>query len=90
MEQIRSFIAIELDQDLRDRLTALQTKLKSPQYPWVKWVNPQGIHLTLKFLGYIDASKTDDVVAAMAEAVHETTPFQLIAGGLDVFPNLRR
>jgi 2'-5' RNA ligase len=44
----------------------------------------------LKFLGYIDASRTDEVAAAMVKAVSETIPFQLTAGGLGVFPNPKR
>lgn len=90
MEQIRSFIAIELSDQLRRELAVLQSKLKTPERPWIKWVEPSGIHLTLKFLGSIAASKTDEVARAMSEAVQEITPFRLTAEGLGVFPNPRR
>ena len=90
MEQIRTFIAIELPDELKLRLTKLQARLKNPSQPWVKWVNPDGIHLTLKFLGNISADRTDDITAAMSEAAGGISPFKLTMGGLGAFPNLKR
>ena len=65
MEQIRSFIAIELPDGLRLELSRLQAMLRQPDDRWVKWVNPQGIHLTLKFLGNIRADKISPVTGAI-------------------------
>lgn len=90
MEQIRSFIAIELPNELKLGLTQLETQLKSDKQPWVKWVNPEGIHLTLKFLGNIAVDRTGEITRAMEEAVHGISPFRLEVKGLGVFPNLRR
>lgn len=50
---MRTFIAIELPKGTKDALVNLQERLKSSQAD-VKWVKPQNIHLTLKFLGEID------------------------------------
>jgi 2'-5' RNA ligase len=90
MEQIRSFIAIELSDELKLKLGELESRLKSGGQPGVKWVNPNSIHLTLKFLGNIDASKTDDITGAIKEAAKGVSPFNLKVDGLGVFPNLRR
>jgi 2'-5' RNA ligase len=90
MEQIRSFIAIELPNELKLGLTQLETQLKSDKQPWVKWVNPEGIHLTLKFLGNIAVDRTGEITKAMEEAVQGISPFRLEVKGLGVFPNLRR
>ena len=90
MEQIRSFIAIELPNELKLGLTQLETQLKSDKQPWVKWVNPEGIHLTLKFLGNIAVDRTGEITRAMEEAVQGISPFRLEVKGLGVFPNLRR
>ena len=51
-ELLRTFIAVELDESLRQSLVTLQNRLKK-QMPAgsVKWVAPDGMHLTLKFLG---------------------------------------
>jgi 2'-5' RNA ligase len=90
MEQIRSFIAIELPDELKLELTRLEARLKSAKQPWVKWVNPEGIHLTLKFLGNIAADRTGEITRAMEEAVQGISPFHLEVRELGVFPNLRR
>jgi 2'-5' RNA ligase len=86
MEKIRSFIAIELQQDLKVELAKLQSRLKIDR-PRVKWVSPEGIHLTLKFLGDVDASRLAQVSQAMTEAVKGIKPFELTIGQLGVFPN---
>jgi 2'-5' RNA ligase len=90
MEQIRSFIAIDLPEELKRALTDIKLRLQSASRAPVKWVDPQVIHLTLKFLGNIDASITGKVTEAIEEAVREVHPFHLGAGGLGVFPSLKR
>jgi len=90
MEQIRSFIAIELPDELKLGLTQLQARLKTSNQPWIKWVNPYSIHITLKFLGNIPINIIDDITGAIGEAAHEMSPFKLKVEDLGAFPNLRR
>ena len=90
MEQVRCFIAIELPEEVKAGLVQLQAQLKSGDQPGVKWVDPYGIHLTLKFLGSVAADRIDPITAAMEEAVQGISPFRLKVEGLGVFPNLRR
>ncbi|MHB8104932.1 MAG: RNA 2',3'-cyclic phosphodiesterase [Dehalococcoidales bacterium] len=90
MENIRSFIAVELPADLKQALAELQLKFKSAGSPPVRWVEPKNIHLTLKFLGDIDAGDTGKITAALEEAVRGVSPFYIEASGLGVFPNLNR
>ena len=90
MEQVRSFIAIELPDELRLGIGRLQARLRRAGQPWVKWVDPPGIHLTLKFLGNIAASRIGDITRTMGEAAEGVSPFCLEVKGLGVFPNLRR
>ncbi len=90
MEQIRSFIAVELPEELKRDLTAIKLQLQSVSRAPVKWVDLQGIHLTLKFLGNIDASITGKVTETIEEAVQGVHPFHLGAGGLGVFPSMKR
>jgi 2'-5' RNA ligase len=85
MEKIRSFIAIELPESLKTELAGLQSKLKVEK-PRIKWVSPDSIHLTLKFLGDIDATAIDRIEQAMTEAVNDIKPFGLSTGQLGVFP----
>lgn len=90
MEQVRSFIAIELPGELQRALTRLQDGLKTGSRAPVRWVDPGNIHLTLKFLGNIDAGLTGRITAVMEEAVRGLHPFHISVGGLGVFPNPRR
>ena len=90
MEQIRSFIAIELPDELKLGLTQLEARLKLGKQPWVKWVDPYSIHLTLKFLGSIAADRISEITGAMEGAIRGIPPFHLEVKDLGVFPNLRR
>ena len=90
MEQIRSFIAIELPEEIKRELSRLEEKLQSAGYARVKWVDPAGIHLTLKFLGNIATDKIDAITAAIEKATQGIGPFNLIVKDLGAFPHLRR
>jgi len=90
MEQIRSFIAIELPDELKIELARLQDRLKLGGQSSVKWVNPNNIHLTLKFLGNIAADRVEEISRALEEAAQGISPFYLEIKGLGVFPNQRR
>jgi len=90
MEQVRCFIAVELPDEIKAGLTRLQAQLKSGDQPGVKWVDPYGIHLTLKFLGSIAVDRIDPITGAMGEAALGVSPFRLKVESLGVFPNLRR
>ena len=88
---LRTFIAVELEPEVRDALARVQAKLKrgAPDGA-VKWVNPEGIHLTLKFLGDMPVSKVSKVADAMAAARAGLGAFDLAVEGRGCFPNYRR
>jgi 2'-5' RNA ligase len=90
MEQIRSFIAIELPRELKLELGRLEDELASGSRAPVKWVDPANMHITLKFLGDISPGMTGRITSVIEEAAREIQPFHLEAGGLGVFPNPRR
>ena len=90
MEQVRSFIAIELPDELKVGLAQLEAQLKLSKRPSVKWVDPYSIHLTLKFLGNIATDMISEITRAMEETTQGIAPFHLEVKGLGAFPNLRR
>jgi len=90
VEVIRSFIAIELPEELKADLKSLQNSLITNRQDWMKWVSPDSIHLTLKFLGDIATDKIDEIIMAMEESSAGIPPFSLQIEGLGVFPNLKR
>ena len=91
MTTLRTFIAIDLSAELRGRLGDLQDRLRGDLGGrCVRWVQPQGIHLTLKFLGDTSEKQVADVERALARAAASVAPFAISVGGVGCFPNTRR
>ena len=81
MQTLRTFIAIELDEELRHNLRRLQDGLREQVAPRsVRWVRPEGVHLTLKFLGDTPLDKIDGVQAALAQAASQVPEERQIPG----------
>jgi len=89
-EQIRSFIAIELSEEAKEGLIRLRKELERDEHKFVKWVDPGGIHLTLKFLGNIPSKRITEITGAIEEAAQGISPFHLEISGLGAFPSLRQ
>jgi 2'-5' RNA ligase len=88
---LRTFIAIELDQALLRLLQSVQNRMKRQTPPGsVKWVAPDGIHLTLKFLGDTPVERTAEVTNALRAACIGFAPFEFVVEGRGCFPNFRR
>jgi 2'-5' RNA ligase len=91
MSTLRSFVAVELDEELLGKLVRLQDRLGGQVAPRsVRWVRPGGIHLTLKFLGDTLPDQVEAVKVALGQAASEVPPFTFTVGGLGCFPNTRR
>lgn len=89
-EQIRSFIAIELPEEAKEGLARLRRGLEKDEHRFVKWVDPQGIHLTLKFLGNVPSKQVIEITEVLKEVVVGISPFHLEISGLGAFPSLKR
>ena len=89
-EQIRSFVAIELPEEAKKGLARLRKQLERDEHKFVKWVDPGGIHLTLKFLGNIPSERVTEITEAMGKAVQGISPFRLEVSGLGAFPSLKQ
>ena len=87
---IRAFVAIELTEQVRENLRHWQAQLKAGGYSFVKWVEPSGIHLTLKFLGNVPENRITSLTAALTEAVKGVGSFRLQLTSPGAFPNLHR
>ncbi len=91
MQTLRTFIAVELDQELKATLTEIQTRLRGAVPPRaVRWVQSEGIHLTLKFLGDTPLDKVEQVKAALALAAGQIPAFTITVAGVGCFPDARR
>lgn len=90
---IRTFIALELSDEIYENLGKLIEDLKkgvhfTPALP--NWLRPKSIHLTLKFLGNIEESMVEEIGEVLKRAASESHPFTLRIRGLGVFPGPRR
>jgi len=82
---VRTFIAVELDEAIRERLAQAQERLRATGCS-VKWVSPDKIHLTLKFLGQIEGGAVEAVRQVMSSAAWDVEPFEVTVAGLGAFP----
>jgi 2'-5' RNA ligase len=86
---IRTFIALPLPLEIQSALGEVSRQL-APQSQGVKWVKPEHIHLTLRFLGDTDPEKVSALGAGLGQIACQHPPFPLRLGNCGAFPNLRR
>ena len=88
MERVRTFIAIELAEEMRADFARIQDCLKDELSIPVRWVRLEGIHLTLKFLGQVAVTDLEAVGNAMAQAAAQAAFFSISLGQPGGFPSL--
>lgn len=81
-------MALDFPDAVRDAIRDLIARLK-PLCKDARWVRPEGMHVTLKFIGYIEAEKLDSIVTALA-GVHSAAPVEMRFRGVGFFPTERR
>jgi len=87
---LRAFLAIEPPAAVRAEIAAIQERLKKTVRGVIRWVRPEGIHLTLKFFGNIPPPAVERISAAVAARTAGVAPFDLTVGTVGVFPDLNR
>ncbi len=83
---MRTFIALDLPEEIRARLAEVQRALK-PSTHTARWVAPESIHVTLKFIGEIPEKRVDDIHGALAGLTWK--PFTVTVNGIGFFPGAR-
>lgn len=87
--QVRVFISVPLDPELRDAAAGLRRRLNSTA-DLLRWVPPGNLHLTLKFLGEIAERRLAKVTEAVRDAARRSEPFTISLAGAGAFPSVRR
>ena len=85
----RLFIALNLPEEIKDELSKIINILRH-KLPGVKWVESEGLHITLHFLGNINATAETKTKEAMERLAGKFGVFEFELGGLGAFPNLDR
>lgn len=84
---MRTFIAIEVSEEIRNTLAQIEAHLKYAGAD-VKWVRPDIVHMTVKFLGEIDEKKAGEVKASLDSVARTTKPFELTLKDIGAFPKI--
>lgn len=84
-EKVRAFVAIELPEELKDSLVALQDSLRDKkQERSIRWTKPSTMHLTISFLGDIPSEKIEALKESLSLACEGLKPFTLSVGAVEI------
>jgi 2'-5' RNA ligase len=91
MKTIRTFIAIELSEEVRQVVSSVLLRYQGliPS-GWVKWVPTKNLHLTLKFLGDTPITTIPSIQEQMDKLVATMLTFQFTAAAAGMFPSARK
>jgi len=89
-KNIRAFLAIDPPEVVLDNIQALQNRLKKSIQGAIRWVRPEGIHLTLKFFGDISAYDVENISETIASKTTTVPPITLEIRGMGAFPDVNR
>ncbi len=88
-QKIRTFIAVHVPDGVRGKIGEFQNRLK-PFDCDIRWVRPESIHVTLKFLGDVRAEQIGEISESIRIAIESLSTFEVMVGGAGVFPDSRR
>ena len=83
---MRTFIAVELPDEVRKNIALLINELKEVGGTAVKWVEEKNLHITLKFLGWVEDRKVDNLIELVTGAAAGTESFKAKFEGTGTFP----
>jgi 2'-5' RNA ligase len=88
-QKIRTFVAVAISSAVRDGAMRLIERFRATGAE-VKWVAPENMHITLKFLGDVDSREIHRVCEAVQGAVADAAPFEFEVRGAGAFPKPSR
>lgn len=86
MSEVRAFLAIDLDDDLKPKIHKIVKEFKKIDTR-IKYVELENLHLTLKFFGEIDTAGLKLLEEKIANVVSEFEPFNIKIKSCGAFPN---
>ena len=89
MSQIRAFLAIDIDEDLKAKIYKVIRQFKQIDAN-IKYVDLENLHLTLKFFGDIDTEGIDVLSSKISDVVNGFDNFNIKIRGCGAFPNTNR
>lgn len=89
MSQLRAFLAIDIDEDLKAKIYKVIKEFKQIDAN-IKYVDLENLHLTLKFFGDIDTEGIDLLSSKISNVVNDFDSFKIKIKGCGAFPNTKR
>jgi len=86
VETIRTFIAVPVGEEVERTVENVESVLMRTGAD-VKWVRPGNVHITLKFLGGVDAGRLGGISEALGRALDGAPGFDVVVSGLGTFPS---
>ncbi len=87
---VRVFVAVGISAEAREQLIDVVERIRRDIPQGIQWANPDGMHLTLKFLGNIPSVGVGPLLECLVPVASESKPFPLQLAGLGMFPNRRK
>jgi 2'-5' RNA ligase len=87
---IRAFLAVDPPEDIFNEIIKIQERLKKTIGGDIRWVRPEGIHLTLKFFGYVYQSDVANIFLVVKNNVANMKALMLNVRNLGAFPSVNR
>ncbi|MCC7089048.1 MAG: RNA 2',3'-cyclic phosphodiesterase [Chloroflexi bacterium] len=84
-DHVRLFVACEVPDEVKEAIGETIEGLRKKSGPAVRWIKPEGVHVTLKFLGEVPVKKLPAVKLAIQEAVVGHSPFELEFSNIGTF-----
>ncbi len=88
MPTLRTFIAVEIDDDTRNKISQIQNSFKNHK-TGIKLVAPNNIHITLIFIGNIEISKISEIDKELQSFISAIKPFEILPKKIGYFPNIK-
>ncbi len=88
-DTVRVFVAVGLSNEAREQLVDAVDRIHGEIPDGIQWARPDGMHLTLKFLGNIPVSRVAPLAECLGPVVAKAQPFPLQLAELGMFPNHR-
>lgn len=85
---LRCFISAEFPESLKQDISAAADALKKSGAD-IKWVSPESLHITLKFLGHTEESIVQEIITVLQKKIAPYNPFYIKIAGIGCFPEKR-
>ena len=89
-DTVRVFVSVGLSAEARETLIDAVERIRVQVPDGVQWARPEGMHLTLKFLGNIPSAKVSPLLECVGQLASANRGFGLKLTGLGMFPNRRK